>query len=152
MEKAENNDKPGDAQEVALCQNCLAENRPDSHFCHKCNTPLSALASMDPIASIWSRGDTWRKAASRPYRPIILIGMWLLFGIPLLLILRLIAISFIDNPPEDIFSVEVLIGLGGPLAGVLLLAAILFKTTRNYLRQKKQQAAESSDADSGEPD
>ena len=148
MERDENNGQPDTTLDVPLCHNCFSPNDPQAHFCHKCNTPLSVLASMDPIARIWSMGDTWRKAASRPYRPIILIGMWLLFGTRLVLILCLLPIILIFDPP----SLERFIGLGYPIACVILFGVILFKTTRNYLRQKKQQAAESSDADSGEPD
>ena len=149
MEKAENNDRLNVNQDVPLCHNCFSPNDPQAHFCHKCNTPLSVLASMDPVARIWSMGDTFRKAASRPYRPIILIGMWLLFG-PRLLYAFLLTFSFATS--ICVVSTEMIAPLGVGAASVVLYAAILFKTTRNYYRIKRQQATESSDLDNGEPD
>lgn len=132
-----------DLQEIPLCHNCLAENHPYFHFCHKCNTPLTAIASMDPVFSIWSRGNTWHKAASRPYRPIILIGMWLLFGPRLVMLFYVIYSSGLLT-----YAVwpEALLTLGLFIAYAVLLAAILFKTTRNYYRLKAQRAAEPPDA------
>ena len=143
METVQDYDWLRDLQDVPLCHNCFAENHPYFHFCHKCNTPLTAIASMDPIYSIWSRGDTWHKAASRPYRPIILIGMWLQFGPPLVFILCLLPIVL----AEVVMSPERLITLGTFTAYAILLIAILFKTTRNYIRIKQQQATEPPDTD-----
>ena len=136
-----------DLPEVALCHNCLAKNDPHAHFCYKCNTPLTAIASMDPIGSIWSRGDTWRKAVSRPVRPLNVIGMWVLWGLQLALALIWIAIRLIGEPQEIIWSFQLILALCLWLGITVLIGTMLFKSTRNYYRLKQQRAAESPDAD-----
>ena len=150
MENTAHNEQSDATRDVPLCHNCLSPNDPRAYFCHKCNTPLSVLASMDPIARIWSMGDTWRKAASRPYRPIILIGMWLLFGTRLVVVLRYLHMMLVSNRSKGLMSLEGFFGLGLWLGYGILLSAILFKTTRNYLRIKQQQAAEPPDVDDAE--
>ena len=89
MPDADNNqpDETQQEQAQALCPNCLTPNDPKAHFCTNCATPMSSHACIDPIASIWARGDTWRKASSHPKKLIHLIGMWLLFGPTTLLFL-----------------------------------------------------------------
>ena len=138
MESPENNEMIDSAanQDKALCPNCLAANDPRDYFCCKCATPMSSHAAIDPIASIWARGDTWRKAASRPTRPITLVGMWLLFGVPLLLLLYYV---FLMGSMEDFVSLDSFIAFGVLTAIIVLYVAILLKTTRNYYRQKKSE-------------
>ncbi|MBI1373688.1 MAG: hypothetical protein GC159_13240 [Phycisphaera sp.] len=123
-----------------LCPTCITANDPAAHFCKQCGAPLSAYAATAPFERIFATGDTYRKATD-PTRPIVLIGMWLLFG-PNLLIL---AIVLILRSPM-IFSQ---FGLGGgPFNSGMLMpidasalalsgwleAWILWVTTSNYLR------------------
>ncbi len=136
MGNAENNEISASEakQDKPLCPNCLAVNDPKTYFCYKCGTPMSSHATIDPIASIWARGDTWRKAASRPTRPITLVGMWLLFGVPLLLLLYYV---FLIGSMEDFVSLESFITFGVLAAIIVLYGSILLKTTKNYYQLKK---------------
>lgn len=140
MEDAEKNEMGTSQakQDIPLCPNCLAANDPNAYFCSKCGTPMSSYATMDPIASIWARGDTWRKAASRPTRPITLVGMWLLFGVQLLtLLFLLLHTGILYGTGETPVSTPDLINFGLVTGMIVVYCAILFKTTRNYYRHKK---------------
>ena len=118
-------------KDKALCPNCLTANDPKADFCHKCATPMSTHATIDPIASIWARGDTWRKAVERPTKLIVLLGMWAIFGIPMLVYLFLIATI------RNIVSPHPVIVFGTLTALIVLHAAILLKATKNYCRLKE---------------
>ena len=144
-------DKITDSQqqpEEALCPNCLTPNDPRAYFCRKCATPMSSFAVMDPIGSIWARGDTWHKAASRPTRPIILLGMWLMFG-PLALFLLWFLLFYMFDEGTGL---EAVITLGLVISLFVLYSTILLKTTRNYLRLKASQPNEAIDAQDTDAD
>ncbi len=80
-----------------------------------------------------------RKAVHRPDRPIVLAGIWLLFGPSAVALgMKLLAILGSDGygepPLESIVTIVVVVLLhGGALA---LLGTILFSTTRNFLRRR----------------
>jgi hypothetical protein len=75
-------DDTDDAQ--MLCPHCLAPNLPLADFCHKCCGPISSLATMDPYKNIFAQGWAYGRAVSNPTKPIILWGMLLIFGVPVL--------------------------------------------------------------------
>ena len=105
------------------------------------------MASMDPIMRIWSMGDTWHKAAARPNKPIILIGMWLLFGQRFVLSLYAFLwtmASICSTGVNYIGSILTLVIFAG---FIVLHGAILFKITRNYLRYQKHPDPELPDVD-----
>src|ERR1700722_13210087 len=69
-----------ESEERVICPNCFTPNSEREHFCRKCGTPLTSAAVPDPLGQIYSEGDTYRKAIASPTKPIVLIGMWLIFG------------------------------------------------------------------------
>jgi ribosomal protein L40E len=71
---------PLEAGQAKICPHCLTPNEESAHLCRKCLTPLSAHSTIDPVLGITARFDTIGKAATAPRKPIVLIGMWLLFG------------------------------------------------------------------------
>lgn len=147
----------------AACPNCLTANLSIAHFCRRCVTPLTSHAEIDPIGRIYSMGDTYRKACHQPYKLIILIGMWLIFGgqIPFLLMEFWGQIQQIFNPnyyeyklfelitsttqKHDYFA-TIAAMLMSSLVNILCLA-ILFKVTKNYLRLRKQTNVSLADAE-----
>jgi predicted amidophosphoribosyltransferase len=64
-----------------VCPNCLAENSTLEHFCHQCGAPLTSHAVTDPMGQVYSEGDTFRKAIEYPRKPIVVVGMWLIWVI-----------------------------------------------------------------------
>ena len=141
-------EQSGGSQDRAVCPKCMTPNDPREHFCSKCATPMSSFAAIDPIFSIWARGDTWRMASSRPTSRIVLIGMWLLcvpaglyFAVVLIWIWSAPAMIQAESGDQlsDLFASLVL------LAVMALYAAIVIKTTRNYLRHARGSRAESNE-------
>ncbi len=138
MSENVNADRDGDQenQEQELCTQCLTGNRPDSHFCRQCGAPLSSYAATGPFESLFAEGHVYRKAAEQPQRLIVVLGMWLIFGIMALAGVMIAVIGW---------------GMGngfGVLAGIGLLAVSLFligKTTRNY---RNRQATKTEDDES----
>ena len=122
--------------ELVTCPNCSRTNASLAHFCTKCGAPLSALANIGPWETTLSEGFAYRQAVSGPPKTITLIGMWLLFG-PALIGAVFLLLSRLQLTMRNGFVREEL----GMLAGMLLLGVIsgilLFRTTRNYIRQRQ---------------
>ena len=135
-----------------LCPDCLAVNEPLAHFCGKCGTPMTAHAEIDPLGRIYAMGDTWWKATRRPSSPIILVGMWLIFGVPALGLLTLLPVVLFTAYGITIGEVT----LGGILGMLLILAligvyaAVLIKTTKNYLRRRNPEGHSAAEPDGPE--
>jgi len=90
--------KSGDAPEeedVLLCPSCVQPVDAEAHFCPRCNTPLSTIATIDPIMRLRTYGNFMTRFAGRG--PAARIGCVLLlilvflplcgipFGIPLVI-------------------------------------------------------------------
>lgn len=116
-------------QQQFLCPNCLASIGKLTHFCPACGAPISAYASTDPLGRVHAEGFALRNATRSPNRPIVLIGIWMLFA-PSACVLLLIGISTLLT---DRLTFGNLLGSCVALLGGMLFAAIVFKTTRNYL-------------------
>ena len=76
----EKSDATQELGEQELCIECMAGNRPGSHFCCKCGAPLTSYAATGPFESLFAEGHIYRKATDRPHRFIIVLGIWLIFG------------------------------------------------------------------------
>jgi hypothetical protein len=138
--------------EQIACPHCLTINHPLSYFCITCMTPLTSHAAIDPIYRIFAQGNTYQKAAAKPANFLVVLGMWLIFGlqIPFMLWGFFGSLSGTDvtqgaylisyKPPlyetlsELLSKVFVIISAGVML---LLYVAIVVKVTRNYLRKNE---------------
>lgn len=110
-----------ESHEQQLCVRCLAPNDPSGHFCAQCSAPLTAYASTGPFEQTFAQGAVFREAAQHPTKLIVVIGMWIIFGMMFCggAILAMIA----QDLPERV-------------EGVLLLPIsllMIWRTTRNYL-------------------
>jgi hypothetical protein len=114
--------------ERVLCPSCMSENLPTVDFCEKCGCPIGQFVNLDPLKRIYSQGWLYRRSASGRIPPIVLLGMWLIFGIGLATsVLTMVHIGFSDAVYSD-----QLVWFNLPF--VLLCAAILYRVTKNYLR------------------
>jgi|JI10StandDraft_1071094.scaffolds.fasta_scaffold844620_1 hypothetical protein len=68
------------SDEQQLCVRCLAPNYPSAHFCVQCSAPLSGYASTGPFEQVFAQGAVYREAAQHPKKLIVVIGVWLIFG------------------------------------------------------------------------
>src|SRR5262249_58736808 len=66
-----------------VCPNCSDANDRGADFCARCGAPVGRFTTLDPLKSTYAEGWLFRKAASARIKPIVLIGMWALLGVPL---------------------------------------------------------------------
>ena len=128
-----NPDADQETEEQELCTQCMTGNRPNSHFCRKCGAPLSSYAATGPFESLFAEGHVYRKAAEQPQHLIVVLGMWVIFGIMALAGVMIAVMSW------DMGS------RFGVLAGIGLLAVSAFligKTTKNYRNRKATRSDE----------
>lgn len=80
-----------------LCLRCAHPINPLSPlYCEQCGTPQGTAANTDPMASIYAQGDGFNNAINRPDKPIVLVGMWLLFAPAVIVSFWFIAMSLGD--------------------------------------------------------
>jgi hypothetical protein len=130
-----------------VCPHCLIRNSIGRNFCRRCGTPLTSLAVNDPLGKIYSEGDTYRKAIDNPSKPIVLVGMWLLWG-PFAIAFICFGVCFCRLPFREPFQglqdFALLFGIaifgvavfGG--AGALILVRILYPVTRGFIRDRRR--------------
>jgi hypothetical protein len=70
--------------ETILCLSCAGENDANSGFCRYCNTLLALTNNSDPLPQLVTEGDLYSKAAEGKPKLIVLIGIWVIFLIPLI--------------------------------------------------------------------
>jgi ribosomal protein L40E len=114
--------------EQQLCVSCVAPNDPAAHFCGKCGAPLTSYAATAPFEHLFAEGHVYRQAAERPQRLIVVLGMWLIFGGMALAGIGLMILGLESGAKYYI---------PGGLFMVLIAAALIWKTTRNYLHREK---------------
>jgi len=117
---------PGPSGDV-VCLSCGDANDPAADFCARCGAPVGRFMTLDPFKAIYTEGWLFRKSASARIRPIVLIGMWVLFGIPL----GTVAL-FALLRPGGTHPMGYLYTLG--LCAIYFL--VLVRVTRNFIRNR----------------
>jgi hypothetical protein len=120
---------PADLDEKQLCVSCMFPNQPAAHFCAKCGAPLSSYASTGPFEHLFAEGHVYRQATERPHNLVVVLGVWLIFGVTAL---AGAALLFIGR--ED--------GIQYVVAGAFFLPislVMIWKTTRSYLARPRQE-------------
>jgi ribosomal protein L40E len=118
-----------DDQEKALCTSCMASNEPSAHFCAKCGAPLTPYAATGPFESILAEGHVYRQAVEKPRNLVVVLGMWLIFG---MIALGAVVMLFVGRD----------VGFEYLIAGAFLLPVsliMIWKTTRNYLARRPKE-------------
>lgn len=109
------------AGEKALCTTCLHPNAPQTAFCKECGAPVGIISTVGPFERLFAEGFAYRQAVASPRKPIVLVGLWLIF-LPTLLFLFLL-------PPTTPYGLV--------MSPVWMLSIfILYRATRNFLRQQ----------------
>ena len=123
-----------EGEEKALCTSCMAPNEPSAHFCAKCGAPMTSYAATGPFESVFAEGHVYRQAAERPRTLVVVLGIWLIFGM-----IALAGATMLFLGRES--------GIESVIVGTFLLPVsllIIWKTTKNYLaRQAKPQRYDS---------
>ena len=110
------------------CPSCLTENNTSADFCSECGHPIGNFVNLDPVDQIQSQGHLFMEATNNPRSLIIIVGLWLYFGIAIIGVSLFLFFSNQDLPfMLNLFLIGIAI-LGG---------LILHKATKNYLNRKK---------------
>jgi len=128
----QDNQPPADSNtgpECMVCPSCLNQNPFHVDYCEDCGAPLSPTVNFDPYKRIASQGWLYRTASSEARRRITVIGMWLIFGPMIGAILSFAYLIDYKNSKSWLVLVGLLVLCAIP-------AIILFKTTRNYFRNR----------------
>ena len=97
-------------------------NEPSANFCAKCGAPITSYAATGPFESLFAEGHVYRQAVEKPRRFVVVLGIWIIFGMMAL-------------------AGGVLLFIGGELGGPYAVAGIFFlvisllmiwKSTRSY--------------------
>jgi len=122
----------GEAEAGVVCPKCLLANSPSAAFCADCGAPIGMVAAIDPIQRIGAEGFAYRSAVDGPPKLVIVIGMWLLFGPPVVVVPVLIFQCWESGFPLPggllLLGMSLVLGLLGTGS-----ACILYRATKNYL-------------------
>ena len=119
-------------QQLIVCHKCLHENEEGRDFCEKCGAPIGVYTTLSPFKRIYAAGHTYREASSNPTRPIVVIGVWLIFAPGAVLLLY----SLFEILAERAWSQE----FAWFLCYGAISVALLSKTTINFIKNKKAKA------------
>lgn len=108
-----------------LCPRCMTAISAAADFCPHCGAPLTSRATNDPYLSVFAEGFAIRQAVARPNKPIILIGVCLL------------SISALAGAIASLVSGGGILSIVAGLGILTLWGAIVYKTTKNYLRLRQ---------------
>ncbi len=110
-----------------VCPSCGEANVPGIDFCVRCGAPVGRFTTLDPFKAIFAEGWLFRRTASARIRPIVLVGMWALFGIPFVGMLL-----FVLMRPGDSHGLDTL----SAAAIALLYLLVLVRVTLNFMRNR----------------
>jgi membrane associated rhomboid family serine protease len=113
---------------------CLTPNDPAAHFCTKCAAPLSSFASTGPFEHLFAEGSVYRAAAERPRKLVVVLGIWMIFGLMMLVGLFVIGMSL--SSQDAAFALKIFGALVG-LAVAAVSGTMIWRTTWNYLTRKQ---------------
>jgi hypothetical protein len=117
--------------DLIVCPSCW--NTVDLVFqrCPRCNFPLGTTAGLDPFGAIHDECRVLVKATEIKPKPIVVLGVWILF-LPTLLSSVAFSMAILSNGSRSDSSefVFFLIAVGS----AVLAMTFLFKVTRNYLK------------------
>lgn len=109
---------------------------PNEVFCPKCSSPVSLLSTTDPIQSIQTEGFIYRRSVEGRPKPIVVIGVWLLF-FPLLGlgVIWMVTILTVGAGTGTAGFVMFLIAAAVTYCG----AVMLYRVTRNYFKKPENE-------------
>lgn len=130
-------------EERQVCLSCLHGNIPGLDLCEKCGAPIGKYTTFLPFERTLAEGVCYRSAVSNPRKPIILIGIWILFAPGLLAFLYALFVA------KNILLHKWPFPYGAGVAELFFLyglisVIILYRTTRNYIKLKNRTLPENA--------
>jgi hypothetical protein len=129
MTDQDRDDESAEAHDGPVCPSCFAPVEDDFDYCPNCEAPLSQFSTVDPLKTIRSEGEMFRRGVRAP-SILIVVGMWIIF-LPGLLV----AFMMLTEAGDARIPVTVAVGLMFWFYG-----SILYKVTSRYLEVRKQRA------------
>jgi hypothetical protein len=122
-----------EVDERLVCASCGRLIGVSDAYCPNCMSPTSGVSNLDPMQAIVSEGRLFVRASEGRQKPIVLIGIWILF-LPLLLVGLFAAISILG---EGIGSgISNFVFFWGAMGLAFIGFTVLYKVTKNYFRWK----------------
>jgi hypothetical protein len=124
-----------------ICPKCFTPISGSENFCRTCGLPLTLLGPFEQVRAI---GDAYRVATDTPRKPIVVVGMWIIFGPPLFFFLAFGVYCLADireviasiRSSDDLVRFLFLVAMFSGLAFICV--RMLYKTTRSYLRLRNE--------------
>jgi hypothetical protein len=118
--------------EVIACVSCLAPNERSVAFCRNCQSPLGTTSALDPIKTIHAEAFMLQKAVSMRPKPIVVLGVWVLF-VPWLLGAAFLAVNELAYGYGFPSFVFFWVGIALAFAAVkICLAGYIFRQARKF--------------------
>jgi len=112
-----------------VCSSCGSLIPSTVEYCPKCLSPTAAAFNLDPMKVIETEGHLLVRATQGRQKPIVLIGIWILF-LPVLLVGLLFAVTIIS---EGISSGMANFAFFWGAVGLAFIGfTVLYKVTKNY--------------------
>jgi hypothetical protein len=131
-------DDPSEPEEAMICPSCHGLNVPDARYCIHCQAPLASTVMLDPIGQIQAQGFAYRQATTGKPNLMVVLGIWVLFFPALIVAGIVVALGFTDGLS---WSGDQWLEFAGPMLIAVVSAVLLYKTTMNYRRRRKEAGA-----------
>ncbi len=119
-----------DGTGIELCPSCLQGVSYADSLCPHCGAPVSGTSGMAPWERTLAEGFIYRSAVAKPTKPIVLIGVWVIF-FPSLVFNGLLMMHEAKGGTMEtgylLFS----------LFGAIISVAALYQTTLNYFKRSQ---------------
>ncbi len=117
--------------DLMLCSSCGSVLDPASGLCPRCLMPSGDYASLDPMQAARVEGLLISKAVDKRPKPIVVIGIWVMFLPAFIAGLAVAAQVVLDGAGSGMSGFLFFwIGVGLSIFSLV----VLFKVTRNYFR------------------
>ena len=105
----------------------MSANESSVSFCQSCQAPIGGTSGLDPIKTIHAEAFVLQKAITKRPKPIVLLGVWVLF-LPWLVGAGSIAVNEMLNG----YGMPSLVFFWLGIALSLVAVKFLYVVTRNY--------------------
>jgi len=125
----------GEGEERLLCASCGRLIGVSDAYCLNCMAPTTGVSNLDPMQAILSEGRLLSRASEGRQKPIVLIGIWILF-LPMFLVGAFSAISILSTGIGSGFSNFVF--FWGAVGLAFIGFMVIYRVTKNYFGLKPE--------------
>ncbi|MBP9664624.1 MAG: hypothetical protein KBD94_08380 [Pyrinomonadaceae bacterium] len=115
-----------------ICPGCGDDVSSRVAFCPSCGAPTDAVSNLDPASLPESEGRMVSRAVEHPRRPIVVIGIWMIFA-PIFILGVVMIIQSVRRELDSWSANFIFFWFG--IAALVLSSVTLFRVTRNYFRR-----------------